>query len=77
MITLELVKEKKQGYLRAGESALQRATDFLHALCENWDGDCEQAFRELVDQAARCLAKASAMEELLSAAGGGAGEGVV
>lgn len=71
MIALELVKGKKQEYIHAGESALQSATDFLHALCENWDGDCEQAFRELVDQAARCLAKASALEELLCAAGDG------
>lgn len=64
MDSLEIIRHRKQFYIQEGKIELRNATDFLHSHCDEWNEECEQTYRNLLNCSAGFLQKASAMEEL-------------
>lgn len=65
-MNIEKIKTKKEQYIAMGRAALDAAQEMLRAHADEWTSDLETQWRDCVHRAALYLAKATAIDEVLS-----------
>ena len=65
MTHVELLTAEKMRYVEEGKEKLDKAAEWLHMTCGDWSAQHEEFYVGLVNQAATCLNKAIAINEVL------------